>query len=492
MRISFFGWVRLHHLRIVMPLGAAALIGAVWASDLGAQQGGPRLIERDMAMKMRGTFTLASVGDLIIRRPASQFADDGLQAAIKLIRDADVAVGNMEGSLADKVHFDGPLNGFVGSAEVAADLKAMGFDLVNRANNHLFDSEAAGMFSTNKLLDEAGIVHAGSGATLSQAAAPSFLDLPKGRVAYIGMHTPNGVASFRLAATEREGNLGGRPGLNMLRYSDAIIVTPQQLADLKRIRGELFDAKSRYDNPRQLPRNEAADRVLFPNSNSGREDEVFRAAKDGEIAGTIDFTMNKEDLTRILRSVRNAKKVSDFTIATIHAHQNQSVAEEFHLSTRPPAFLVDLAHQTIDNGADAFVGHGPHTLRGIEIYKGKPIFYGMSEFFREMQWELDEEFGQADGSSSSRAANGAQSHESILGLSRYESGKLTEVRVYPIDLRYDGPDSTLGIPRIATGELGKKILERVQRLSKELGTTITIENNIGVIRIATATTRSGF
>jgi poly-gamma-glutamate capsule biosynthesis protein CapA/YwtB (metallophosphatase superfamily) len=67
-----------------------------------------------------------------------------LQAAIRLIRDADVAVGNMEGSLADKLHFDGPLSGFVGAAEVAADLKQMGFDLVNRANNHLFDSEAAG------------------------------------------------------------------------------------------------------------------------------------------------------------------------------------------------------------------------------------------------------------------------------------------------------------------------------------------------------------
>jgi len=170
MRVNFFRSIRLHHLRIVMALAAVALIGGMWAHDLGAQAG-PRLSERDMAMKVRGPFTLASVGDLIIRRPASQFADEGLQAAIKLIHDADVAVGNMEGSLADTRHFDGPLSGFVGSAEVAADLKAMGFDFVNRANNHLFDSEAAGMFSTNKLLDEAGIAHAGSGATLSQAAA---------------------------------------------------------------------------------------------------------------------------------------------------------------------------------------------------------------------------------------------------------------------------------------------------------------------------------
>ncbi len=34
----------------------------------------------------------------------------------------------------------------------------------------------------------------------------------------------------------------------------------------------------------------------------------------------------------------------------------------------------------IDAGADVFVGHGPHVLRGIEIYKGKPIFYSLSNF----------------------------------------------------------------------------------------------------------------
>ena len=34
----------------------------------------------------------------------------------------------------------------------------------------------------------------------------------------------------------------------------------------------------------------------------------------------------------------------------------------------------------IDAGADVFVGHGPHVLRGIEIYKGKPIFYSLANF----------------------------------------------------------------------------------------------------------------
>ena len=123
----------------------------------------PPLNPRDMAMTIPGDFSVASVGDLMMRRPASQLADDAVQAALQLISQADLAVGNMEGELANLQDFEGPLNGFVGSHEVAADLKKIGFDMVNRAQNHLLDSEVEGMFSTNTLLDEAGIVHAGTG-----------------------------------------------------------------------------------------------------------------------------------------------------------------------------------------------------------------------------------------------------------------------------------------------------------------------------------------
>jgi poly-gamma-glutamate capsule biosynthesis protein CapA/YwtB (metallophosphatase superfamily) len=448
-----------------------------------AQQAAAPLRPQDLAMSMPGTFTLASVGDVIIRRPASVLNDEGLQSAIRLIRDADVAVGNMEGSLADLRHFDGALSGFVGTHEVAADLKAMGFDMLNRANNHLLDSEEEGMFATNDLLDKAGVAHAGSGRTLNEASAPTFMEVPKGRVALVGMHTPNGVASGRLAATTQRGNLGGRPGLNMLGYSEVIIVTPQQIKDLQKFRDELFQHRTLYDSPRPMPQ-PGGDRVTLPNSSSGREDSTFRAAREGEVPGTIDFTMNRGDLDRILRSVRNGAAYSDFTVATIHAHQSQSVLERFHSSTKPPTFLVDLAHQTIDQGAHAFVGHGPHILRGIEIYKGRPIFYGMGEFFRQMNWSLETEFGLADaGSSQGSAEGGSLANESILATSRYENGTLVEVRVYPMDLRVGGPNSWVGIPRISPPNIGGRILQRVQRLSKELGTNMVIEGNVGIIRV---------
>ena len=446
-------------------------------------QNTPQLLPRDKAVTMPGTFTVAAVGDLIIRQPSSQLDDAGLQAALDIIRGADVAIGNFEGSLSDMKNFDGPMRGFMGTHEVAPDIKAMGFDLMNRANNHLLDSEYPGMYSTNELLEEAGLVIAGAGKNLDEAAAPAYLELTKGRVSFVGMHTPNGVASGRLAATSQSGNLNGKPGLNMLRYSERIVLSAEQIGLLRQVRDQLFETTGNYDNPRIAPRNEPDNLLEFYTSSSGREDPVFRVAEPGEIPGTIDFSMNQSDLDRILRSVRNGKFYSDFAIATIHAHQSQSVMERFHSSTQPPAFYVELAHQAIDNGADIWVGHGVHTLRGLEIYNGKPIFYGLGEFFRQMNWSLQAQLGVDDFTTSERNGPTPQPLESLLTLSTYQDGELTEVLLYPIELRHNGPDSRLGIPRIAPPELGQPILQRVQRLSRELGTEIDIRDNVGVVRI---------
>jgi hypothetical protein len=102
-----------------------------------------------------------------------------------------------------------------------------------------------------------------------------------------------------------------------------------------------------------------------------------------------------------------------------------------------------------------------------------------------MNWSLEAEFGQSDVARPGEgdSEGGSLANESILATSRYESGKLAEVRICPIDLRVNGPNSWVGIPRISAPEIGGRILQRVQRLSKELGTEIVIENNVGVIRI---------
>ena len=200
--------------------------------------------------------------------------------------------------------------------------------------------------------------------------------------------------------------------------------------------------------------------------------------------------MDTGDLDRILRNIRNARQYGDFVIAGAHIHQSQSVMEFQHLSTRPPDFYIELAHRAIDAGADVFVGTGVQTLRGIEIYNGKPIFYGLGEFFREAQWELPVVLGNTDANQrrgmqqfARNFGGSTQSLESLVAISHYEDGELAEVRLYPTELGIDGPDSRLGIPRIAELQHAQQILQRVERLSDQWGTEIDIEGSVGIIRV---------
>ncbi len=471
-------------------LGFVFLVLVLATSTVQSQSDLPPLNERDRAMTMAGDFTFASVGDLMIRRPASQLADPEVQEVFELIRNADLAMGNMEGELANLREFEGPMNGFVGTHEVAADLKLMGFDMVNRAQNHLLDSEFAGMFSTNSLLDEAGIIHAGSGKNLQEAAAPVFFETAKGRAALVGTHAPIWPEHNRLAATPLIGNLGGRPGLNMLRYNETILVSQEQFDALEQVRDEFLQFSDRYDNPRRMASSSASAGINFPASSSGRNNPNYRVATNGEIPGTVVYDMNDNDLDRVLRNIRNARQLGDFVIAAAHIHQSRSIVETQHLSTRPPAFYEELARKAIDAGADAFVGTGVQTLRGIEIYNGKPIFYGLGEFFREAQWELEVALGNETASTDRRMQQFArnfggntQSLESLVAISHYEDGELTEVRLYPTELGIDGPDSRLGIPRMADLQRAQQILERVERLSDEWDTEIDIEGSVGIIRV---------
>jgi hypothetical protein len=74
----------------------------------------------------------------------------------------------------------------------------------------------------------------------------------------------------------------------------------------------------------------------------------------------------------------------------------------------------------------------------------------------------------------------------LLATSRYEGGKLVEVRLYPADCGIDGTRtaSKAGVPMTPSPEQAQRTLKLVQDLSKPFGTTISIEDNVGVIHVA--------
>src|SRR5207245_6913104 len=96
----------------------------------------------------------------------------------------------------------------------------------------------------------------------------------------------------------------------------------------------------------------------------------------GDRAG-IRNERNKPDGDGMARVVRSASRMADWTIVSVHAHEGGKDR------TQPADFLVAFAHAMIDAGADLVVGHGPHVVRGVEIYKGKAIFYSVGDFIFE-------------------------------------------------------------------------------------------------------------
>ena len=435
-------------------------------------------VAKELAMKIVEPFTFAAVGDIIVRRPVGT-GDAGYQALTKVMREADVTYANMEGPILDEATFRGPLAG--GPKSVVDELKIMGVRIMTTANNHTMDSGNEGMYETNRLLDEAGIVHAGSGRNLADAREPRIAATKKGTVAVIGMYSIDPSNSPEPSRYFDATNT--KPGLNPLHVKPFNVVTAQQMQALKGIRDSVYARRGEVEVPvAPVSPNEPADRL-----------DLFRASyKVGPQPGNLTYEINQNDLRGIVTSVRTGKQLADFVVVAIHCHQNSFAFQAYSHDNQTPDFLVQLAHTVIDNGADVFVAHGVHTLRGVEIYKGKPIFYGVSNFFYHQ--DASQDVVNPNGAPPVSGGAGAQTHqpdnlEALLVTARFEAGKLVEARIHPADLGLDHrPTSKAGNPTTPTPEIARRILEKVQQLSKPFGTNVAIENGVGVIRVTPAST----
>jgi poly-gamma-glutamate capsule biosynthesis protein CapA/YwtB (metallophosphatase superfamily) len=471
----------------VLFLGSVAIVltaGALVAGQ-GAAMGDAVLqplthdVSKELAMKITEPFTFAAVGDIIIRRRVGT-GDTGYQALTKIMREADVTYANMEGPILDEATFRGPLAG--GPKSVVDELKNMGVRIMTTANNHTMDAGEAGMYETNRLLDEAGIVHAGSGRNLADARAAEIAATKKGTVAVIGMYSIDPSNSPEPSRYFDATN--NKAGLNPLHVTPFNIVTAEQMQALKKIRDSVYARRGEVTVPvAPVSPNEPADRL-----------ELFRARyKVGPQPGNLSYEINPNDLRGIVTSVRTGKQLADFLVVAIHCHQNSFAFQAYSHDNQTPDFLVQLAHTVIDNGADVFVAHGVHTLRGVEIYKGKPIFYGVSNFFYHRAATPD--VVNPNGAPPASAGADVQTHqpddlEALLVTARFDAGKLIEARLYPADLGLDHrPTSKWGNPTTPSPEIARQTLEKVQKLSKPFGTNIAIDNGVGVIRVSSASTR---
>ena len=443
----------------------------------------------------RGEIAIAVAGDAMITRRMKAFQEPGFLKLMDILRKADVSVVNLEMLFHD---YESSWQ-WSGATYTRSDphnldeLKWMGIDAVTTANNHSFDFSEGGFLSTLRHCKEIDLPTAGGGRDIDEARSPTYVDSAGGRVAVM---SATSTFSEQSRAGPGRPDFPGRPGVNALRHDV-----------LHHVERDVFEALHKAN--RELGYDDVADatqRFGF----RGNEDAVDHSTEveflQNRFVLAEEFarrtSANNSDMTGIGNWIRGAQKQADWTIYGVHCHESGQTGE-FHGATRlsPPDFLVDFAHWTIDQGCTLFAGHGPHFLRGIEIYKNRPIFYSLGNFIfqNESVLRLPDEayrrfglgYDQTPGDYlDTRSGGGTRAFagdpvfwQSAVAVCNYAGGELKEVVLHPIDMGYGRPIPQRGRPVLAEGDMARNILKWLQDVSKAYGTEIAIEGDVGYIRL---------
>ena len=198
---------------------------------------------------------------------------------------------------------------------------------------------------------------------------------------------------------------------------------------------------------------------------------------------------NEEDAQRILQSIRAAGTRADLVIVYEHNHVFDKpfrtiMLEELPERLRPPEWLKKWTHAEVDAGADIIVMHGAPLLHGVEIYRGRPIFYDLGNFIFQAPPAdilLDEPIVW----------------ESAVAYVEFQGKTLKSIQIRPIAQNKIGdgqPDThdehtnnlflqTRGLPTPATGEQAHYILERLADLSRPFGTRVEVKGETAEIKL---------
>ena len=439
--------------------------------------------------------SIAVGGDAMITRRMRAFNEDRFLRLRDILHRADATVVNLEMLFHDYESSWQWSNATYTRSDPhnLDELKWMGIDAVTTANNHSFDFSEGGFLTTLDHCREIDLPQAGGGRSIDEARAPAYVDSPQGRLAVM---SASSTFSDQSRAGPGRPDFRGRPGINALRHKL-----------VHHVDREVFDALHRAN--RELGYQEAHDAYeVF--GFRGVEEELD-AATDVEFMEKsfvldeqfrVETSVNQDDLGGIGKWIRGAQKQADWVAYGVHCHESGETGE-FHGHSRvsPPDFLVEFAHWAIDQGCALFAGHGPHFLRGIEIYKNRPIFYSLGNFIFQNEsvlWVPDEAYrrfklgyDQTPGDYlDARSGGGTRAFagdpvfwQSVVAVCNYAGGELREVVLHPIDMGYGRPIPQRGRPLLAEGPIAQQTLKWLQDVSRPFGTEITIQGDVGVIRL---------
>ena len=364
-----------------------------------------------------GDLTLTAVGDLIFNQPITQLPDPDRAGLFRIMQEADVAYGNMEFSLNDRPELQRPFYNFRAPRDFRWELARTGINLVSQANNHALDFGPEGLKECLQALDQANITHAGAGTTLAEAHA-------LGKTELAGHKTTVGLLAY-------------------MRYWTA-------------------KYRSKDANAPSL---------------STIDPAVILVAKDGKVE-SVEGPL-ASDVAAMEEDILLARRKTDLLLVSLHNH-DVTHHRAYGIQDTTPRNEEIMFHRAVEAGADVVLGTGPHVLRGIEIYKGRPIFYSLGDFVYQYRTpdripadlihQRDIEMPRPLNVSVWDRRESQEVLETVLVRMTMNQGKLKRVQLLPVTIDDEGP--LYGVPKLAGTKRGAEIIARMQKLSEPYGTKI--------------------
>ena len=272
--------------------------------------------------------TLLLLGDVSVEQRADPAA--AMLHVRETLTRADLVYGNLEGLLVKSKGPDQDIPDKSGwthiGPEAVAALKAGNIQVVGVANNVAFG--LADIMKSIAVLDAAGIQHTGGGANLDAAHKPAIVERKGVRIGFL-QYTAKWYQEAQQIATATS------PGVARIKSTDGKTIDP---ADLERLCEDIRRLRPQVD-------------VLIVSSH------------------------NRDGLGRVIDSAAPEGKGGPSDPAQLIAPI--TLGPQFN-QTEP--YEKELAHAAIDAGADIVYGHGSHVLKGVEIYKNKPVMYCLGNF----------------------------------------------------------------------------------------------------------------
>lgn len=186
-----------------------------------------------------------------------------------------------------------------------------------------------------------------------------------------------------------------------------------------------------------------------------------------------DGVVDPGDAERILASIKEAAKGADHVFVYHHDHYWAPDWQD------TPDWKKQWCRACIDAGATAFISHGVPVIHGIEIYRGRPIFYGLGNFIfhlsHHLKGEIPKQFQQT------------AVWQSVIAECQFRRGQIASIRLDPIALKQDkaapGSYQLDGNPRLVKGAEATEILTRLQTLSQKVGTKIEIKGDYAEVKL---------